>query len=401
MKTTHLYIFFLILCLVGCNRQKPISEEEQAQVIKEIHYEYGIAVDSFRIESGRVQSGQTLSGILAQRGAAAERIRELALIPRDTFDVRTIGQGKEYLCFYTPDSTLEYFVYKQSRIQSVVFHLKDSMHVERQLKQIQTLRKTADATIETSLWNAFVGQGISPTLAIELSEVYQWTVDFFGLQRGDRFRAVYDEQFVDSTSIGIGRIHTAVYIHQRDTQYAYYFEEGDTHGYFEPNGASLRKAFLKAPLNYKRISSHFSYARKHPIYKTVRPHTGVDYAAPMGTPVVALGDGTVIEKGYKGGGGNTVKIRHNSVYTTAYLHLSKYGKNIEVGKRVQQGQVIGYVGSTGASTGPHLDFRVWKNGTPVNPLTLESPSVDPIPASLKQEFDSIVAVRQTELWAEQ
>ena len=401
MKTTHLYIFFLILCLVGCNRQKPISEEEQAQVIKEIHYEYGIAVDSFRIESGRVQSGQTLSGILAQRGASAERIRELALIPRDTFDVRTIGQGKEYLCFYTPDSTLEYFVYKQSRIQSVVFHLKDSMHVERQLKQIQTLRKTADATIETSLWNAFVGQGISPTLAIELSEVYQWTVDFFGLQKGDRFRAVYDEQFVDSTSIGIGRIHTAVYIHQRDTQYAYYFEEGDTHGYFEPNGASLRKTFLKAPLNYKRISSHFTYARKHPIYKTVRPHTGVDYAAPMGTPVVALGDGTVIEKGYKGGGGNTVKIRHNSVYTTAYLHLSKYGKNIEVGKRVQQGQVIGYVGSTGASTGPHLDFRVWKNGTPVNPLTLESPSVDPIPASLKQEFDSIVAVRQTELWAEQ
>lgn len=400
MKTTHLYIFFLILCLVGCNRQKPISEEEQAQVIKEIHYEYGIAVDSFRIESGRVQSGQTLSGILAQRGASAERIRELALIPRDTFDVRTIGQGKEYLCFYTPDSTLEYFVYKQSRIQSVVFHLKDSMHVERQLKQIQTLRKTADATIETSLWNAFVGQGISPTLAIELSEVYQWTVDFFGLQKGDRFRAVYDEQFVDSTSIGIERIHTAVYIHQRDTQYAYYFEEGDTHGYFEPNGASLRKAFLKAPLNYKRISSHFSYARKHPIYKTVRPHTGVDYAAPMGTPVVALGDGTVIEKGYKGGGGNTVKIRHNSVYTTAYLHLSKYGKNIEVGKRVQQGQVIGYVGSTGASTGPHLDFRVWKNGTPVNPLTLESPSVDPIPASLKQEFDSIVTVRQAELWAE-
>ena len=401
MKTTHLYIFFLILCLVGCNRQKPISEEEQAQVIKEIHYEYGIAVDSFRIESGRVQSGQTLSGILAQRGASAERIRELALIPRDTFDVRTIGQGKEYLCFYTPDSTLEYFVYKQSRIQSVVFHLKDSMHVERQLKQIQTLRKTADATIETSLWNAFVGQGISPTLAIELSEVYQWTVDFFGLQKGDRFRAVYEEQFVDSTSIGIGRIHTAVYIHQRDTQYAYYFEKGDTHGYFEPNGASLRKAFLKAPLNYKRISSHFTYARKHPIYKTVRPHTGVDYAAPMGTPVVALGDGTVIEKGYKGGGGNTVKIRHNSVYTTAYLHLSKYGKNIEVGKRVQQGQVIGYVGSTGASTGPHLDFRVWKNGTPVNPLTLESPSVDPIPASLKQEFDSIVAVRKTELWAEQ
>ena len=154
----------------------------------------------------------------------------------------------------------------------------------------------------------------------------------------------------------------------------------------------MRKAFLKAPLNYKRISSHFTYARKHPIYKTVRPHTGVDYAAPMGTPVVAIGDGVVQFKAYKGGGGNTIKIKHNSTYTTAYLHLSGYAKGLAVGQRVKQGQVIGYVGSTGSSTGPHLDFRVWKNGAPVDPLKLESPPAIPIPDGLKADFQRIVGV---------
>ena len=161
------------------------------------------------------------------------------------------------------------------------------------------------------------------------------------------------------------------------------------HNYYDEQGNSLRKTFLKAPLNYKRISSHFSYARKHPVYHIVRPHTGVDYAAPAGTPVVALGDGVVTFRAYKGGGGNTIKIRHNSTYETAYLHLSKYAKGLKVGQYVKQGDVIGYVGSTGASTGPHLDFRVWKNGTPVNPLTLESPSTEPVPAELKQAYDSL------------
>ena len=161
--------------------------------------------------------------------------------------------------------------------------------------------------------------------------------------------------------------------------------------YFDAEGNSLRKAFLKAPLNYKRISSKFTYARKHPVYKVVRPHTGVDYAAPTGTPVVSIGDGVVTMKQYKGGGGNTVKIKHNSTYTTAYLHLSKYAKGLTVGKHVKQGEVIGYVGSTGASTGPHLDFRVWKNGSPIDPLKMQSPPAEPIPAQYKDTFATIVA----------
>ena len=165
---------------------------------------------------------------------------------------------------------------------------------------------------------------------------------------------------------------------------------GRTVGYFDADGKSLKKAFLKAPLNYKRISSRFTYARKHPIYKVVRPHTGVDYAAPAGTPVVSIGDGTVIFKAYKGGGGNTVKIRHNSSYTTAYLHLQGYAKGLQVGQHVRQGEVIGYVGSTGSSTGPHLDFRVWKDGTPVDPLKMISPPSEPVSKNYQAEFDSLV-----------
>ncbi len=397
MKLKWIYIF-LPLLLIACNNTAQKQEGDNEQEIREIRYEYGIPVDSFKVVTGVVQSGETLGGILNRLGAPRSVVNQLGSVDKEVFDVRQIRQGKKYLAFYQADTLLEYFVYEQSRIQSVVFHMRDSLHVEKQLKQIETQRKTASATIESSLWVAFSSQGVNPQLALELSEVYQWTVDFFGLQKGDKFDVIYDEQYVDDESIGIGTIYAARCQHAGATLYAYRFDHNDDcHGYFDENGKSLRKAFLKAPLNYKRISSTFTYARKHPIYKTVRPHTGVDYAAPMGTPVVALGDGTVIEKGYKGGGGNTVKIRHNSTYTTAYLHLSKYGKGVEVGKHVEQGQVIGYVGSTGASTGPHLDFRVWKNGTPVNPLTLESPSVDPVPASLKQEFDSIVTKYNSEL----
>lgn len=242
-----------------------------------------------------------------------------------------------------------------------------------------------------------------------MSEIYAWTINFFALQEGDSIRVLYDELFVDGNRIGIGRIYAAHFYHGRRWLPAYYadaetlrpymdsIQQAAVNGkrsvadYYDEQGNSLRKTFLKAPLNYKRISSHFTYARKHPIYHVVRPHTGVDYAAPLGTPVVALGDGVVTMCQFKGGGGNTIKIRHNSTYETAYLHLQKYAKGIKTGVYVKQGDVIGYVGSTGSSTGPHLDFRVWKNGTPVNPLTLESPSAEPVPASIRQAYDKLAA----------
>ena len=322
-------------------------------------------------------------------------------MPRSEFDVRTIRPGKTYYALYQTDTIgiehLCYYVYKSNIRETIVLHLTDSIHIERFEKPITCQNRSAEVVIETSLWNAMVEKDLPPELAIELSDIYAWTIDFFGLQKGDSIRVYYEEQYVDNERIGIGRVYAADFYHARRWQEAFWFEEGNIHNYFDAEGNSLRKAFLKAPLNYKRISSKFTHARKHPIYKVYRPHTGVDYAAPAGTPVVSIGDGVVTMKQYKGGGGNTVKIKHNSTYTTAYLHLSKYAKGLAVGKRVKQGEVIGYVGSTGASTGPHLDFRVWKNGTPIDPLKMVSPPAEPIPAQYKDTFAIVVAEYRSKL----
>lgn len=389
-KSIILLIAAMCLALTGCGKQGHKHCEEAAP----IRYEFGLPIDSFRIDTGFIQAGETLGGILSRAGANSRQLAGLNTIPRSEFDVRTVRQGNEYFSLHQTDTAgverLMYWIYLQDIRRAIVLHLTDSIHVEKQEKPLEVVPRRAEAVIESSLWNAMVGNDLPIELALELSEIYAWTIDFFGLQKGDSIRVYYDEQKVDGKRVGIGRIYAAHFYHAHKWQNAYYFEHGDIHSYFNENGESLKKAFLKAPLNYKRISSHFTYARKHPIFKTVRPHTGVDYAAPMGTPVVSIGDGVVIEKGYKGGGGNTVKIRHNSTYTTAYLHLSKYGQGVAVGSHVSQGQVIGYVGSTGNSTGPHLDFRIWKNGTPIDPLKMVSPPVEPVPANLRPEFDSIV-----------
>ena len=397
-----------VLLLSACGKPAAGEQEYIDEEIVPIRYEYGLAIDSFRVDPGYVSNGETLGGILNRLGATRQQINQVGTLAREEFDVRQIRAGKQFLALYATDSAknevLQYWVYLPDARTAKVLHLTDSLHVEHLQKPIRIVPRKAEVVIESSLWNAMAGNDLPVELALELSEIYAWTIDFFGLQQGDSIRVFYDEQYVDSVRWGIGRIYAANFYHGKRWQEAYWFDiadyqETDTRcrGYFDAEGNSLRKAFLKAPLNYKRISSKFTYARKHPVYKVVRPHTGVDYAAPAGTPVVAIGDGVVIEKGYKGGGGNSVKIRHNSTYTTAYLHLSKYGKDIAVGKRVSQGQVIGYVGSTGASTGPHLDFRVWKGGTPIDPLKMVSPPVEPIPATLRPTFDSVVVVLRGEL----
>ena len=400
-----LVVFALIGCIKSHNTDKTEARKESN---KEVRYEYGLPVDSFEIDTAKVRSGETLGGILSRAGAKPSQTAMLNSLDRREFDVRLLREGKTYytLCQRDTNDTkvLRHFVYCPSLREAYVLHFADSLTVDKYVKPLVTRRHKAEVVIESSLWNAMAGNGLPTELALELSEIYAWTIDFFGLQINDSIRVLYDEQFVDTTRIGIGRIYAAHFYHGGKWQKAYYFDTDSLsaevmaeyngnpiHNYFDEDGNSLKKAFLKAPLNYKRISSRFTYARKHPIYKVVRPHTGVDYAAPAGTPVVSIGDGTVIFKAYKGGGGNTVKIRHNSTYTTAYLHLQGYAKGLQVGGHVKQGQVIGYVGSTGSSTGPHLDFRIWKNGTPIDPLKMVSPPSDPIPAGLRQPFDSVAA----------
>ena len=389
-----LWILCVALCLVACHTSPATETEEEQPEAPVVRYEFGLPIDSFRVDTGVVRQGETLGGMLNRLGADRRQMTGITLLPRSEFDVRTIHPGKTYYALYQPDTAgidrLQYFIYVPSISKSVVLHLTDSMHVEHFEKPTIHQPRTAEVVIESSPWNAMVVNNLPVELALELSEIYAWTIDFFGLQKGDSIRVYYDELYVDTVRTGIGRIYAANFYHGRRWQEAFWFEEGNIRNYFDADGQSLRKAFLKAPLNYKRISSHFTYARKHPIYKIVRPHTGVDYAAPAGTPVVSIGDGVVTMCAYKGGGGNTVKIRHNSTYTTAYLHLSKYAKGLSVGQHVRQGEVIGYVGSTGSSTGPHLDFRVWKNGTPIDPLKMVSPPAEPIPAQYRDTFSQVV-----------
>lgn len=364
---------------------KPVTEE-----ILPKNTEYGIVTDGLLTETGSVKSGQTLSGVFEHIGVPRGVAAQLNTLPASVFDVRKVRAGNQFTVYRLQDSlqTPAYIVYHSSLVEHVVFGTQDSLTVSYFQKPVTSIEKVSTAEIESSLWDATVKNNLNPNLSLELSDIYAWVVDFFGIQKGDGFTVYYTENYVDSISVGIGEIYAAKFIHNKKEYYAYRYDNDSLgiHGYWDENGNSLRKAFLKAPLKFSRISSRFTYARKHPIYKIVRPHTGVDYAAPMGTPVVSIGDGKVVFKGYKGGGGHTVKIKHNSVYTTAYLHLSKYGKGINVGAQVKQGQVIGYVGSTGASTGPHLDFRVWKGGTPIDPLKMESPSVEPVPAKAMDAF---------------
>ena len=233
-----------------------------------------------------------------------------------------------------------------------------------------------------------INAGVCPELIISLSDVYAWTVDFFGLRKGDRFRVLYQEKLCDGDVVAVDTVRYAVFSRGKEVLPAIMFDQKDGGNiYWNEKGESMRKAFLKAPLKFSRISSGFSYARRHPVTKKVRPHTGVDYAAPKGTPVMTIGDGVVTSMKYEGAGGNTIRIRHNSVYSTAYLHLSGYAKGLRVGQRVRQGQIIGYVGSTGRSTGPHLDFRVWKNGSAINPLKMQSPPAEPLKAENRAAFE--------------
>ena len=359
-------------------------------------------LDSLDCRSGKVRSGQFFSTMLTSLGLSASEAYDLSQACDSVFDVRTLRVGNTYSAYYdrpsdaipnghegrVGESVLRYLVYDRDRSSQIVFQCQPPYKTWVYEKPVTVERRYADVTISNSLWVDMVDAGVSPNLILSLSDIYAWTVDFFGLQKGDRFRVLYDEKMCDGEVLSVDTVRYAVFTHNgSDLPSVMYDQKDGGNIYWNEKGESMRKAFLKAPLKFSRISSGFSYARRHPVTKKVRPHTGVDYAAPVGTPVMSIGDGVVTSVKHEGAGGKTVRIRHNSVYSTAYLHLSKYGKGIAPGKRVRQGEVIGYVGSTGRSTGPHLDFRVWKNGSPINPLKMDSPPAEPLKEAHKAEFE--------------
>ena len=341
---------------------------------------YGFALDTFQTVEGEVQRGQILGQLLSQYGLSAQGIETLFQRSQGVFRVQDFQTGKPYLLMSKNlDKGLDYLVYEPSLYEYFVFHLKDSLWIEHVERPVETRTQLAEGTIESSLWQAMEANGASPALITKLEDALQWSIDFHHLQQGDYFRALYDQQFVEETEVDPGKVHAALYRTGGKEHYAIYYEHGDEKGYYDLQGRPMNKGFLKAPVRFSRISSHFNMSRFHPILKRVRPHFGTDYAAPYGTENLAVGKGEVIEASYSSGNGNYVKIRHNKQITTQYLHMQRFAKGIRRGTKVRQGQVIGYVGSTGLATGPHVCFRFWMNGKQVNHLRLSFPPPDPWP----------------------
>lgn len=375
--------------------RRPRSERraERAQEPAVPKLMYGIEYEGYELERGVVGKNQTLSHILGRFGVPAAMIDKIDRTSRPTFDMRKMRAGQPYVAFMTKDepSSLRYFIYEENVADYVVVSVQaDSVAVKRDSKEVSLRRRKETAEIKSSLWNALAEENLPAALPASLEEIFGWSVDFFGLQAGDRITVVFDEKYVDTLRVGIGRIWGAEFHHMGKTYYAIPFKQDGRVQYWDENGKSLRRQLLKAPLNYSRISSTFSNSRLHPVLKIRRPHHGVDYAAPLGTPVVAIADGTVTAKYWDTkGGGNVLKIKHANNLTSGYLHLQKYASGISVGTRVSQGQLIAYVGSTGTSTGPHLDFRLWKGTTPIDPLKAPSDPVEPISAANKEAFGAV------------
>lgn len=377
-----LFLFFME------NRAYDDFEDLTEESIPEM--KFGLPVDSFHIVEGKIRPNQNLGDLLTGFGMSMADIDRLARNSVEVFDVRKIRSGNNFYLFQSLDSsrTARFLVYENNKIDYVIFSLTDSLNSFTGQREVEVSYRTAWGVISSSLWNSLVDNKLNPLLAIELSEIFAWTIDFFGIQKGDRFRVLYEEQFVDGVSVGIGPVHAVEFEHMGKSFTAFRYYQDERFEYFDAYGQSLRRAFLKSPLKYAaRVSSHFSHGRMHPILKIRRPHHGVDYAAPVGTPVHTIGDGIVQERGYQtGGAGNFVRIKHNSVYTTVYMHLKGFGPGINKGSRVSQGQLIGYVGSTGLSTGPHLDFRVYRNGSPIDPLRMEAPPSEPVKPENREVF---------------
>lgn len=393
-RLSYLFISIVLLsfpfiALIKCS--DPKTEISSEQVIEPKNNAFGFCPDSLDQQISSVQKNETLSDILSNFGVSDNDIVQIVNKSKAVIDERKIIAGNTYYTFTKQDSlnSLVCLVYEKNPMDFIVFNLLDSVNVYESVKEVTIRENQKSAIIENSLYVSLMQSDASPELAVKLSQIFAWQIDFYHLQENDYFKVIYEEMYVDSNLIGIGKIKAAYFNQGGKEFYAIPFVQDSVNQYFDENGNSLRKAFLKAPLEFSRISSRFSRSRLHPVLKTRRPHLGVDYAAPVGTPVRSTGDGVVIDAGYRGGNGRYIKIRHNSVYTTMYMHLSRFAKGIKKGISVQQGKVIGYVGSSGLSTGPHLDYRFFLNGKPVDPLKVELPPSHPVKKEMKAEYEVV------------
>jgi len=363
------------------------GEDEEIDLLKEV---LGDVDEGYIVYRDRIRRNEFLSDMLGKCGVAHTTVHHLVNKAKPVFDVRKMNALKPYSIICNDDSleTTHFLIYPHTKTETIVFDLRDSLNVFIHKKSIDTLVREASGVIQSSLYMTLIEQNVSPQLVVELEAIYAWAIDFFRIQKGDQFKVIYEEYYAGNDFIGIGQVKAACFEHFNQPYYAIYFDHPDLvdADYYDEKAKSLRKAFLKAPVKYSRISSRYSGRRFHPVQKRFKAHLGTDYAAPRGTPIYATANGTVSKKGRTRGNGNYIKIKHNSVYSTQYLHMSKFKSGVNKGTRVKQGQVIGFVGSTGLATGPHVCYRFWKNGKQVDPYRQKLPAAEPLKANLIPQY---------------
>src|SRR6056300_1284260 len=395
----------LFLILFSCQEdtaktERSTIQKEEAKVVPNLLY--GIDQNQYQVETQKIKRGDTFGKILEDNGIDYPHVFNILEAIKGKVSVRKLTIGKSYSLFFSKDSipTPEYFVYHPGPQPYTRIHLRDSLYGEEIKKPVRLVEIEASGIIESSLYETMQNSGINEGLTYYLSDVYAWTVDFFRLQKGDRFKVVYTEKFVDDTlSIGIERIKAAYFEHQGKPLYAFEYISDPEKGivyYFDDEAKSLRRAFLQGPLKFNRISSRYNLKRRIAYYgNRIRPHKGTDFAAAVGTPILATANGTVVKASYTRGNGNYVTIKHNNVYSTQYLHMKK--RKVKVGQFVAQGDVIGWVGMTGNTSGPHVCYRFWKNGRQVDPFKQKLPEAKPISAELKSKFAEHIVPYKTKL----
>jgi murein DD-endopeptidase MepM/ murein hydrolase activator NlpD len=390
-------LFLAVSCtaLIWFFRSCDVAAEESVDLVEEpvLISEYGYTLNDFEVVRDTVMKGDTFGGILDAHGVSQNKIYEVATTFRDVFDVRKIGIGRPYVVLKSKDSIAQtqLFIYEKNRIDYAVIDFRDTLNVYHEKKPVTLIERTASGVIQGSLSETLAKQDLSPYLAEAMSDIYAWTINFFQLQAGDSFKIVYTERIIsDSIAGGVNEIMGAYFSHKGEDFYAFKYlanNENSVPDYYDEEANNLRRAFLKAPVKFSRISSRYNLRRRiaHYGYK-VRPHKGTDFAAPVGTPILATADGTVLKAERRGGNGIYVKLRHNATYETQYLHMKKL--NVKRGQKVKQGQVIGWVGMTGNTSGPHVCYRFWKNGRQVDPFKTDLPKSEPLAMAYREDYGS-------------
>ena len=370
----------------------PDSAQNMLVEVKEPKILYGMVLqDDHVVIEDKIKRNQFLGDILHEYNVPAKLIHEVSRLSRKVFDPRKITPNRKYTLICNQDSLTQAkaFVYEPNAIDYIVLRFEDSLSVDVGRREVTTIEKSVSGVIRSNLSSTMEELGMPPDLTNRFVDIFGWQVDFQRLQVGDKFKLLYEEQQVEGLTIGISRINGIYFEHFDQPFYAFPFDQGDGIDYFDEDGKSLRKALLKYPIQFTRISSRFNRNRFHPVQKRYKAHLGTDFAAPTGTPIRSVGDGIVLEARYKSNNGNYVKIRHNATYTTQYLHMSRIHPGIRPGVKVKQEQTIGYVGKTGLATGPHLCYRFWKNGAQVDALRVELPASQPVKDDYLTSFETV------------